>query len=947
MRMSKPIVWCDFETRSECDLPNKGVYNYAQDLSTDVLCMAYAFGDAEVQLWLPGQPLPDFGGCQIRAHNAAFERLIFWYVLQQEYPLEGFYCTATQARANCAPGSLEDAGRFAGAGMRKDMRGTQLVRQCCLPPFNTDLLPELYAYCLQDVRAMRAVSKGMRELSAQELADYHASERINDRGVLVDVSLADAAVGYAAAELAEVQGLVKDITKGEVTSVRSQRMKAWVQVRVGPRALAMMTQENGKTSADKTVRANLLALADTDPDEVPVDVADVLQCASDIWSSSVAKFGRMSALADVEDHRVRGAFVFNGGAATGRASSYGLQVHNLGRKTAKDPNAMRELMLSSAALPGGVSASLKSMLRPALIPAPGHVFVVADWAGIEARVNPWLAGAGLAEVEAKLDLFRHGRDVYKVNAAATFHCEVVDVTDAQRQIGKVQELACGFGGSVGAFTKMGRVYGVNMPESESLRMVQGWRKANPWAQPYWRSLDEAYTRAMRNKGCEFRAGRVAYMFDGVTLWYALPSGRVLCYPHARLDSDGVSYAKAAFKPKAGAKEWPRARLWHGVACIAKGVPVLTLRGWVAIEDVGLSDRIWDGVEWVSHEGLAYQGVGRVNYAFAVAMTADHLVLTCKGWIRADQTKGHIRATCGLPSGYKIVGDGRAQGNMGDYLRLWSDSGHEIGRLPKVSQQREARFVRVPQKRTTAASAKNARYESAPSIRCVEVYAGSLPVAIASGVEKLRRSWHIRMHPLARVIRELLVGYVAGVRGGVVSGQNRQQRGLFDAKLSVGDLPTTGTQYAQVSSDRQSIGTNVGLRTFRDYRNWANNAAVPLGERGDWSRPDQQTGRYEEVFDLLNCGPRRQFVVRGVDGQPLIVHNCENIAQATANDLLRHTLRQIDGCVLHVHDEVVLEVLAENAATASEQLKTIMCTPPDWATGLPLAVEVKTMQRYGK
>jgi DNA polymerase len=202
------------------------------------------------------------------------------------------------------------------------------------------------------------------------------------------------------------------------------------------------------------------------------------------------------------------------------------------------------------------------MLRPALIPAKGKHLVVADWAAIEARVNPWLSGKG----DTKLALFASGEDVYKVNAAATFGVAVGAVTKDQRQIGKVQELACGFAGGVGAFAAMGRVYGITLPESDARRMVDGWRRANPWSVPYWQDLESAYTRAMRNKGKEFGAGRVTYMYDGQHLWYALPSGRVLCYPYARLESEGISYAKAAWKPAADATEWPRARLWKGLAC---------------------------------------------------------------------------------------------------------------------------------------------------------------------------------------------------------------------------------------------------------------------------------------------------------------------------------------------------------------------------------------------
>lgn len=562
------MLWLDFETRSTCDLRAKGVYNYAQDASTDVLCMSYAFDDEDVVTWTPDLPFPErvrnYTG-QIRAHNAAFERLIFWYVLQINFKLDQFYCTATQARANCAPGSLEDVGRFAGASMKKDHRGAQLIRLMCVPPFkdSPELMAEMIAYCEQDVRAMRAISKAMRDLSADELHDYHVNERINDRGVLVDVPLCHAAVKYASDELIEIEQIVQEVTQGAIASVRSPRMREWVLERVGDEAKKLM-EKDGKYSIDKTVRANLLMMEN--PDEVPADVQEVIQCADDLWASSVAKFNRLASLADEEDARVRGAFVFAGGSATGRASSYGAQVHNFTRKCASEPEEVRHAMVRGHTIVPRygkrVTDVLKGMLRPALIPAKGKHLVVADWSAIEARVNPWLSGRGAD----KLELFRTGEDVYKVNAAATFNIRVDDVDKDQRQIGKVQELACGFAGGVGAFAAMGRAYGISLPEPVAKRMVDGWRRANPWSVPYWSALEESYTRAMRNKGREFKAGRITYLFDGQHLWYALPSGRILCYPYAKLESEGVTYAKAAWKPAQDAKEWPRARLWKGLAC---------------------------------------------------------------------------------------------------------------------------------------------------------------------------------------------------------------------------------------------------------------------------------------------------------------------------------------------------------------------------------------------
>jgi DNA polymerase len=172
-------------------------------------------------------------------------------------------------------------------------------------------------------------------------------------------------------------------------------------------------------------------------------------------------------------------------------------------------------------------------------------------------------------------VFAGGRDIYCREAAAIFNENEDDILreyeetgkSDRRQQGKVAILACGFAGGIGAFAAMGRIYSVNIPESDAKRVVQAWRRANPWAVHFWSALEDAYMRAMRNKGREFTAGRVTYLFDGLHLWYALPSGRVLCYPFARFDEEGnLTYAKASWKPAADAKEWPRGRLWRGLAC---------------------------------------------------------------------------------------------------------------------------------------------------------------------------------------------------------------------------------------------------------------------------------------------------------------------------------------------------------------------------------------------
>ena len=958
------ILWIDFETRSRCDLRSRGVYNYAQDASTDVLCMSYAFDDEDVRTWLPGQPFPPEVAAhdgQIRAHNAAFERLIFWYVLQIDYRLEQFYCTAAQARANCAPGSLEDVGRFAGASMKKDHRGSQLIRLLSIPQadggFREDaaLMAEMVRYCESDVRAMRAVSQAQRALSADELADYHTNERINDRGVLLDKPLAEAAVRYAEAELVEIQDSVAEITGGEITSVRSPKMRAWVLDRVGPQALKLATvYKDGvaKLSIDKTVRANLLALAEENPDEVPADVAEVIQCADDLWASSVAKFNRAAALADAEDRRVRGAFVFAGGSATGRASSFGLQVHNFPRKCAADPALVRQAMVRGHQIVPThgkrVTDVLKGMLRPSLLAAPGKVLVVADWAAIEARVTPWASNTNSGA--AKLDIFAKGEDVYKHNAMATFHVGYDEVDKDQRQIGKVQELACGFAGGVGAFASMGRIYNVVLTESESRRMVDAWRRANSWSVPYWQKLEHAYTGAMRNRGQEFSAGRVTYLFDGQHLWYVLPSSRVLCYPFARFDEEGnVTYAKAAWKPAADAKEWPRARLWRGLACIAEGTPVLTKRGWVSIERVTATDMVWDGEEWVAQQGAAYMKYGRVLQTYGVTVTPDHLMLTTKGWVRADQIKGYSRAACRIPDGYEMASVGRSSGGLVDSVRLRRDTRDEVGQLHEVGQTSQASVMRMPQGGVAEQSAPNAWDGQASCLRGVARYARSLRKSVAPCVAQLWRARDYGMCGMA-IIRRVLGGHGFWIFRRAVAGPQGQQRGVFSGELPLGHNERPSAQPPREPNGGHAVGADSSDRNGRALWGGLYYDLVSAIEGCEMARTSGEARRFAHVYDLINCGPRKRFVVMGADG-PVIVHNCENITQAVANDLLRHTLRRLEDeglpVVLHIHDEVVLEVPEDTAEAASARLVEIMCQPPAWASGLPLNAEVATMAMYGK
>lgn len=452
--------------------------------------------------------------------------------------------------------------------MKKDHTGAALIRKLSIPQKNGTfkespyLLDKMIAYCEQDVRAMRVISKMMRELTDEELADYYVNERINDRGVLVDTVTCSAAGMYSREETLAIQNRIDVLTKGEVTAARGTKMRDWILANVTNEAYDVVMRD-GKATIDKRAREMLMELG---PDLVEPDVLEAIELVDSGWSSSVAKFNRLYNLAG-EDRRVRGAFVFAGGSATGRASSYGAQVHNFPRECVKDPDAVAQAMAFSRDLVPTfgrrVNDVLRGMLRPSLCAEKGKVLIAADWSAIEGRVNPWLSNRGYN----KLMMFVDGVDVYKANAAATFRVIYDSVTKEGRQIGKVQELACGFGGGLGAFAAMCKIYGLQMRESRARELVKAWRASNQWAVFFWQELESAYMSAVRNQGEIFTAGKISYLFDGLHLWYSLPSGRVLCYPFARFEENGaLTYAKASWKPAADAEEWPRGKLWHGLAC---------------------------------------------------------------------------------------------------------------------------------------------------------------------------------------------------------------------------------------------------------------------------------------------------------------------------------------------------------------------------------------------
>jgi DNA polymerase bacteriophage-type len=540
-----------------------------------------------------------------------------WIIMVEDHgfppvPLEQWRCTAYMSRCNNLPNALGNAARCLRVTQQKDTRGSELIKLLCVPmadgSFCKDptLLAEMDLYCAQDLRTERAVKHQLRQPTDQEWEDYYVNERINDRGVRVDIDICRHAQVYAAEEQADLIARIEELTEGVVTKARGENLKAWVVERLTEdQAKLLVKYRNGEKmlSLDKYNRSRLLALDDIDP-----TVAEVVECSDFAQKSSVGKFKAMERLADWDDDRVRGALLCNGAAASGRYSSKGAQVHNFPRDGMDNPAAVRadlideiipEDIVEYFGLP--IMTILSRMLRPALVPAPGHVFLGADWSAIEGRVAPWLCDNALGE--KKLALYRSDEPIYELAASEIYRIKVEDVTPTQRQVGKVAELSLQFGGGANAFLGMARNYGVSVSLNEAEGIKKAWRRANPWAQHIWNDIERAVQLALRKPGIPYKAGRLSYvavndvLAGGTTLFCELPDGRYLTYPDTHVTMEEgphgprpqVSCLRAAFVPKVGEIEWPRTSLWGGLLFenAVQGTAASLLRHALRVADRGI------------------------------------------------------------------------------------------------------------------------------------------------------------------------------------------------------------------------------------------------------------------------------------------------------------------------------------------------------------------------
>lgn len=581
------ILWLDLETRSDVNLLFSGLRKYVIDPSSKIICISYAFDDLPVQTWFPEdnpevpQDLSDYLNNTdgvIYAHNAAFERAVFDYIICNDFNIKPirihrWRCSMARAQAHGLPPSLALLGHCLMINIRKMDEGTRLIRDYSITtggkpnPWKNNDKNLMRDYCEKDVASMRQICSVLRELSDEEWRQYTFNELINDRGVPVDTALAKAAVKYSESVKNNASDNIRRITDGKVinASVRTSR-DAWLRDNLPPICIDLITKKGTNTIYfDKSRRKALKEHSNT-----PSNVKEFIDALEAAGGSTTAKYHRI--VQTEVDGRVHGVLQWNGAGATGRYSSRGIQLQNMRRDTIDDPEEIITKIKQGEKIDNPAD-TLGRLIRSVITHKDGVTY--SDYSQIEARVLPWLADTPSAN--STLDIFRNGKDLYEENARLMFPTLMKNEANFKslRQAAKVAVLACGFGGGKGAILAMATMYGLTYSETEAEDIKVKWRSSNNWAVTFWNELNAAVKAAVKNPVTCQRAGRVTLYYDGLFwLWLKLPSGRFIAYANPKVEwvitpwgesVEAVTAIWGAGRPKVGEK-WPRRTLNHIVLC---------------------------------------------------------------------------------------------------------------------------------------------------------------------------------------------------------------------------------------------------------------------------------------------------------------------------------------------------------------------------------------------
>lgn len=577
------MITIDIETRSDKDISKCGVYAYTDTPYFDILLFAYSIDGQPVQVvdMANGEEIPENVLVALvdenvikRAFNVNFERVCLSKYLRKNYPQyfqsysidedtvgdflnpESWHCSMIHARTLGLPSSLAEVGKVLGIEQQKMTEGKALVKFFCVPYDTIDGVPQFHypkdypekweifkAYNKRDVEAELEIDRKLLRFPVPNFIwqEFYLDQEINDRGILVDMQLADKAIGLDAEAKEELTAEMKRLTGVENPNSVYQLLD-WLE-----------TQGYKSDSLGKTQVQELIKTA-KEP------VKSVLQMRLQLSKSSVKKYTAMKNTA-CSDNRARGMFSFYGASRTGRWAGRNVQLQNLPQNYLPDLSEARELVKYGSfediqMLYDDVPDTLSQLIRTAFIPRQGMKFIVADFSAIEARVIAWLAGE-----EWRMKAFANGEDIYCASASKMFGVPVVKHGEngQLRQKGKISELACGFGGSVGAMKAMG---GSEMSDAELKQIVTDWRTASPHIVQLWWDVENAAIKAVRDK-TETETHGIHFSYESGFLFIKLLSGRRLAYVKPRIGENRFGGDSITYEGIGTGRKWERLETYSG------------------------------------------------------------------------------------------------------------------------------------------------------------------------------------------------------------------------------------------------------------------------------------------------------------------------------------------------------------------------------------------------
>ena len=573
----------DIETFSDVNLAKCGVYKYAESPAFEILLFGYAVDGDEVQVvdLAQGETIPEDilealtdEAVTKWAFNASFERICLSRYLSDlgisldpfhdHHPLSqncarflnpaGWKCSMIWSAYMGLPLSLEGVGAVLKLDNQKMKEGKELIRYFCVPCKETKTnggrtrnLPHhapdkwtlFKSYNKRDVEVEMAIQERLKHYPVPEQVwdEYHLDQEINDRGIAIDRTLVGQAVAMDARCRESLMDELKKKTGLENPNSVIQ-MIAWLEQH------GMKTDSLGKKQVQELLKTA----------EEPL--RSVLLLRQKLAKSSVKKYQAME-LTACNDSRARGMFQFYGANRTGRFAGRHIQLQNLPQNHLPDLSEARGLVRQGnyealELLYDSIPDVLSQLIRTAFVPRKGMKFVVSDFSAIEARVISWLAGE-----KWKSDAFAAGQDIYCTTASQMFGVPVVKhgINGYLRQKGKIAELACGYGGSVGALKAMGALE-MGLSEDELYPLVQSWRSANPHIVDFWWQVDAAVKTAIKEH-VPMRVGVIRFLYQSGMLFIQLPSGRRLSYVKPRIGENRFSGESVTYEGIGAMKKWER------------------------------------------------------------------------------------------------------------------------------------------------------------------------------------------------------------------------------------------------------------------------------------------------------------------------------------------------------------------------------------------------------